>query len=118
MVEITKNVARLSGNLYIIYMNAKAFWNRVKIRIKEKAVTQAEAARVCGLPFSKFRNWMSRNMIPPLNYAHRLARYLGVSLEYLICGQGTDQASKINEEVLGLLKKAEQRLTEVRRNVP
>jgi len=102
-------------NLYIVYMNTKSFWSRVKVRIKEKAVTQAETAKVCGLSYSKFRNWMSKNMIPPLNYADRLARYLGVSLEYLIDGKGTDKFSKINEEILVLLKKAEEKMTEVRR---
>ena len=99
-------------------MNTKAFWGRVRLRIKEKSVTQAEAAKVCGVPHSTLRNWMSKNMVPPLNYAHRLARYLGVSLEYLISGQGMDKVSLTNEKVLNLLKEAEEKLTEIRLKVP
>ena len=99
-------------------MKTKAFWSRVKAGIKEKSVTQAEAAKACQLPYAKLRNWMSRNMIPPLDSAHRLARFLGVSLEFLISGRGTDIVSKTNEEILVLLKEAEKMLMEVRRSVP
>ena len=91
-------------------MNAKAFWNRVKIRIKEKNLTQKEVSELIGVEYQKFRNWISRNMIIPTNYAYTLSKYLGVSLEYLITGNGKDKVSKNNEKVLLLLKKAEKRL--------
>jgi len=61
---------------------------------------------------------MSKSLVPPLSYAHKLARFLGVSLEYLIDGQGPDKVSMTNEKVLALLKEAEDRLTEIRRSVP
>ena len=113
-----KNVARFLKNQYIIHMNSRAFWSRVKTLLKAKAVTQKEAAKACGLSSDRFRTWMSRGMIPPLSSAFRLSRHLGVSLEYLIRGQGTDKASQINEEVLALLKTAGEKLSEVRRSVP
>ena len=96
-------------------MNINAFWNRVKIRIKEKAVTQDAAARACGLSPVTFRGWMSKGMIPPLSCAYRLARYLGVSLDYLISGKGTDNISHVHEEVLSLLHKAGEKLIKIRR---
>jgi len=96
-------------------MNIKAFWNRTKNLIKEKCVTQAETAAACGISHSKFRNWMSQNKVPPINVANRLALFLGVSLEYLISGQGKDKFSLVNEEVIVLLKEAERKLTEIRR---
>ena len=99
-------------------MNVKSFWNRVKTRIKEKGLTQAEAAKACKMSYPKLRNWMSKSLVPPLSYAHKLARFLGVSLEYLIDGQGPDKVSMTNEKVLALLKEAEDRLTEIRRSVP
>ena len=99
-------------------MNTRFFWNRVKARIKEKGMTQQEVAKACKIPFSTFRNWMARNLNPPLIYAHRISQYLGVSLEYLINGQGTDYVSKTNEKALALLKQAEEQLTKIRRNAP
>jgi len=102
-------------------MDMNAFWHRVKIRLKEKSVTQDAAAKAVGLPPNRFRTWMSRSMIPPLSYAYKLSRYLGVSLEYLINGKDTDKASQItksNREMLVLLKDASKLLTEIRHNFP
>jgi len=97
-------------------MNTKNFWNRVKTRIKEKALTQENVAKACSIPFTTLRNWMSKNMVPPLDNAHKISKYLGVSLEYLISGQGKDNISKTNEEVLALLKEAEEKLSKIRRD--
>ena len=97
-------------------MNIDAFWSRVKILIKEKSVTQAEAAKAVGLSSSKFRVWMSRRMIPPLSYAYKISRYLGVSLEYLINGKDSGSSSQtetINTEMLFLLKDVNKKLTEM-----
>ena len=99
-------------------MDIRSFWNRVKAGIKEKPATQKEAAKFCRIPYQKLRNWMSKCRVPPLSYAHRLSQYLGVSLEYLISGEGTDKLSKTNEEILILLKQLNVKFTEIRRNIP
>ena len=98
-------------------MNTRDFWSRVRLRMKEKALTQEEIARAINVNHSTFRNWMSRKMIIPLSHAYYLSRYLGLSLEYLIAGPGEDKISKTNEKVILLLKEAEDRLSEIRRNV-
>ena len=95
-------------------MQIKAFWNRVKLQIKARAATQADAAKACGLLPDTFRRWMSIDMVPPLSHSYRLARYLGVSLEYLITGRGPDKAAPTNEEILALLKKVSEELAELR----
>jgi len=98
-------------------MNMRGFWFRVKLRMKEKGFTQEEIARAINVNYSTFRNWMSRKMVIPLNYAYNLSQYLGLSLEYLIAGHGDDKVSKTNEKVIMLLKEAEGRLSEIRRDV-
>jgi len=95
-------------------MNTRIFWSRVRSRIKENGRTQLEMARAGRIPYSTLRNWMSRNINPPLMYAHRISRYLQVSLEYLVSGQGIDYVSKTNEEVLTLIKRAEEKLSNIR----
>ena len=55
-------------------------------------------------------------MVPPLDSAHKISHYLGINLEYLISGQGKDEISKTNEEVLSLLKQAEDKLSKIRRD--
>ena len=90
------------------------FWGRVKTQIREKGVTQKETSKACKIPFTTFRNWMSKNLNPPLMYAHRISKYLGVSLEYLISGSGNDIVSKTNEEMLILLKAMEEKILKIR----
>jgi len=97
-------------------MNTKKFWDRVKKGIKEKGVSQFEASKALKFPFSTFRNWMTKNVSIPLLYAFRISKYLGVSLDYLVSGQGKDAVSKTNEEVLLLLKQADEKLRKIRRN--
>jgi len=51
------------------------------------------------------------NRVPPLSHSYKLARYLGVSLEYLIAGRSPDNADSTNEDILALLKKVSEELT-------
>ena len=74
---------------YIINMDISVFWKRVKNRIKERSVSQNDAAKACGINPHTFRGWMATDKIPPLSYAYSLARFLGVSLEFLIEGKET-----------------------------
>jgi len=94
-------------------MEIEAFWKRVKTLLKEKNIVQAEAAKACGRSLFTFRGWMSKAINPPLYDALKIARFLGVSLEFLITGRATDKAAKVNMEVLVLLKKASSKLKRI-----
>jgi transcriptional regulator with XRE-family HTH domain len=96
-------------------MNTRNFWNRVKSLIKEKGLTQQEVAKKCKIPHGTLKNWLHRDINPPLTDANKISRYLGVSLEYLIYGHGKDHVSKTKEKVISLLKEAEKNLTKIRR---
>ena len=94
-------------------MNIDAFWNRVKLLIKQKNVTQGELAKICGFPHSTFRGWMSKGIGPPLHSAYYISRFFGVSLEYLIGGQRAIRKDAI-EETLALLNKTTEKVKEIR----
>jgi len=94
-------------------MEIKDFWTRVKLRLREKNLSQIAAAKACGRSLYTFKGWMAKGIVPPLEDAYDLARFLGVSLDYLINGRGEDNASRINVEVQGLLKKASQKLMQM-----
>jgi len=100
----------MAENAYIIGMEIEAFWKRVKLLLKEKNITQVAAAKAVGRPLNTLRGWMSKGINPPLCDALKIARVLGVSLEYLISGHITDKAAKNKSEVLVLLKKASEKL--------
>ena len=98
-------------------MRTKIFWKNVKKCIKEKGVTQQEAATSCKIPYSTLKNWMTRSINPPLVCAYRISQYLGVSLEFLINGQKKNDISKISEEALSFLKQVENKLVIMHRGV-
>ena len=85
--------------------------------IRQKAITQEETAKVCSISINTLRGWMCKGIIPPLSDAFCLAQYLGVSLEYLISGNGNDKSSKNVERALVLLEKADLKLKEIRRKI-
>ena len=84
---------KFSKIAYIVYMDIAAFWKRVKFRLKEKKVSQSAAAKVIGIPPATFRGWMSKGRIPPSNYAYKLSRFLGVSLDFLVTGREYKKAA-------------------------
>ena len=91
-------------------MDTNAFWKRVKILLKERNIIQADAAKACEISISTFRGWMAKGISPPLVDAVRIARFLGVSLEYIISGPLDSRNAKINRDVLTLLKMASEKL--------
>ena len=97
-------------------MKIAPFWKRIKALIKEKHITQAEAARISHMSVNTLKAWMSRGTIPSLDVAYNLARYLGVSIEYLITGKETDITAQI-DDVLLLVKRTDEKLKKIRRNM-
>ncbi|AEF82426.1 helix-turn-helix domain-containing protein [Leadbettera azotonutricia] len=63
------------------------FWQRVKQLIKKKKATQAEVARVCGFSLRTFQGWIAKDVSPTVTEAYRLAKVLGVTVEYLMSGK-------------------------------
>ena len=100
----------LSGIQYVDHMDVDAFWKRIKLLIKKKAVTQSTAALACDIPPATLRQWMTRSRPPPITDAYNLAQYLGVSLDYLITGKNRSSTLGTNEAVLKMLQKASEKL--------
>ena len=90
-------------------MNAKTFWNRIKALIKEKKITQETVAKACKIHINTWRGWGSKNIVPGLFDCYRIAKYLGVSVDYLISGKELDAQAKI-AEIQSLLDKANDKL--------
>ena len=67
-------------------MDTAAFWKRVKSLAKEKNVTQMVVAQAIGIPLNTLKKWMSKTIIPPLDYTIELSGYFKVSVEYLVFG--------------------------------
>ena len=96
-------------------MNVKVFWRRVKFLAKEKQVTQGELAKAIGMPLNTLKSWMSKGMIPSLDYTIGLSRYFGVSIQFLVFGKEADLSAKIKKAEMSL-KRTGKKLKEIRRS--
>ncbi|WP_147612306.1 helix-turn-helix domain-containing protein [Treponema pectinovorum] len=78
---------------------------------------KADISRDCGINDNTVRSWWSHNSMPAVDVAYKVAKYLNVSLEYLLTGNNEYQKkndpflielSKIKEtdkpQVLSLVK--------------
>ena len=82
------------------------FWKRIKNLVKSRGLTQEQLAKECKIYLNTLKGWMSKNYWPPVHYAARIGRYLGVSVEYLVYGKETDPALQL-ENVYKLLTNIE-----------
>lgn len=84
-------------------MTAKIFWNNVKPLIKSKRITQQGLAEIIEVPFFTLQSWISRDRLPDVVSAYKIAQALGVSVEYLVTGRETNPAAETLEKIKALL---------------
>ena len=101
--------------LYALMKNMKEeyFWKRVKLILKERGYTQKQTAMACGVPLGTFYGWLAKSILPPVKNSVFLAKFLGVSVEYLVTGKKPDIADHIRK-LSAILKKAETDILELR----
>ena len=96
-------------------MNISKFWSRIKGLLKEKGITQGDAAKACNVPVNTLRHWMTKEYYPPLNYVASLARFLGVSIEYLVYGKEREKSS-ILKNIYTQLENLKNDIDELKKN--
>lgn len=84
-------------------MDAKTFWNNVKPLIKQRNKTQESLAAELNIPFGTFQGWIAKSILPDVISAYKIARALGVSVEYLVTGKETNPAAETLEKIKALL---------------
>ena len=94
-------------------MKEEKFWTIVKSILKKNKKTQAEAAAACGVKLRTFQNWIYKDLFPTIVDGYNLARFLGVSVEYLVTGKEKDTKIKI-DSARYLLKEADNKLKKIR----
>ena len=95
-------------------MTGRKFWDIVKCRLKENKQTQLAAATACGVSARTFQYWIYKDLFPTIIDGYLLARFLGVSVEYLVTGKEKDTKNKINS-ARSLLKEADNNLEKINR---
>lgn len=78
------------------------FWTRVDNLIEFKNLTRKEVAAKANFSYSSFTNGRKRESVPAADVALRIAKVLGVSVEYLL--ESELPKIKDDEDVLELIK--------------
>lgn len=80
-------------------MDANTFWSNVKPLIKSKKITQQVLADDIGISFNTLQSWITKDRLPDVVSAFKIAQALGVSVEYLVTGKETDGKKQILEDL-------------------
>lgn len=71
---------------YLFCMNGSQFIERVEKLLAEQGKTRKDIADSLGFTYQNFTDWKRRN-VPSPEICLKIAKYLGVSVEYLILGE-------------------------------
>lgn len=85
------------------------FWKNVRELLEYKDISQKELAAAINESYNTLQSWISKERLPNVEQAAKIARFLNVSMEYLVFGK--DERAKPNhDETIKLLEKAIQNL--------
>ena len=90
-------------------MNAKSFWLRVNQLLKKKKITQKELADFIGTPQRTLQNWIFRGIFPLVTEGYLMAKFLNVSVDFLVTGREDKNQAKITA-IRSLLTRADEKL--------
>ena len=90
-------------------MHAKTFWLRVNQLLKKAKTTQRELANYLGIPQRTLENWIYRGNLPLINEGYRMAKFLNVSVDFLITGKEEKKQAEI-AAIRSLLTRADEKL--------
>lgn len=62
------------------------FWDRVKDAVKDTKTTLVRAARESGIHKETIKQQIMNDRLPDVEQGHRLAKFLGTTVEYLVEG--------------------------------
>ena len=85
------------------------FTERMVVELEKQGKSKIELAEYLGMKKSTFSMWLSRNTLPTVDIALKVAKFLNVSVEYLIDGsQNKPPTDACIQKIIELLKDFEQ----------
>ena len=90
-------------------MDVKIFWLRIKQLLKRTNTTQKDLAKFIGISQRTLENWIYRGYYPLINEGYRMAKFLNVSVDFLVTGKERSKEIKI-AAIRSLLMRADEKL--------
>lgn len=75
------------------------FWNNVKEELEYKGISQKELAIITKISYNTFQSWITKDRIPNAADSVKIAKVLGVSVEYLVTGSEKSLEKTINPDL-------------------
>ena len=75
-------------------LNFDDFWERLKNLCKEKDITQISLCEKLGIELQSFRNRKITKYFPPLQELYKIAKFFGVSIDFLVTGELSSDTEK------------------------
>ena len=69
--------------------NSLTFWMNVNALIKNKRITQDILCQQTGISINTLKGWISKEILPRVDEAVKIAQALNVSVEYLVTSRET-----------------------------
>lgn len=94
-------------NLFMTEINADNMMARIDSLVERLGLTKKEFASRCGINYQSLVDWRLRGTIPSAKIVYSISQVLGVTMEYLITGEGplTDDIAMLNSYLLTLTEK-------------
>ena len=70
------------------------FLEHLKDELSYQDITQKELAEKTGISVNTIRGWFSKDLVPDVFNAVKIAQALNLSVEYLVTGQNDNKAAK------------------------
>lgn len=71
------------------------FTARIDSLLNERKLKRSDLCRATGISESSVRSWIKQNSVPNAEYAIKVAKFFGVSVEWLINGGNDDAGEKL-----------------------
>lgn len=82
-------------------MDRSPIVTRINALLAKKNISKAEFYEKCNLTSASYSNWNTGKTRPKMKNIERIARFLGVTSEYLLYGDGAEKESAPNFNVEG-----------------
>ena len=84
-------------------MDSLDFYDRVKTLAKQNKTTIESVVNSAGLTINSYNSYKRHGNLPRLDEGVKIARALGVSVEYLVTGKETDGKKQLLKEMQSVI---------------
>lgn len=83
-------------------MDRSPIVTRINALLAKKNISKAEFYEKCNLTSASYSNWNTGKTRPKMKNIERIARFLGVTSEYLLYGDGEEKESALDPKTEGV----------------